>query len=229
MGKQETEAERERRLAYHRAYYQANKVRARQLYEANLEKKREQDKARRSSPEWKAKERERRRSYYEAHRDEAITYARTYYEANAEDVKAKQRARYQAADAAKRAAYYRQRAENPETKARDRVKKDAWRAANKERGAEVVARRRVRIMGGQYEVIDRKAVWARDAGTCRICGSSVEPNNWHLDHIIPLSRGGSHIYDNVAVTHPICNMRKHGADPRVPGSPYAYLLEQEAG
>jgi 5-methylcytosine-specific restriction endonuclease McrA len=33
---------------------------------------------------------------------------------------------------------------------------------------------------------------------------------WDLDHVIPLSKGGEHSYDNVQVTHPSCN-RKKGA------------------
>jgi len=229
MGKSETAEERERRLAYHRDYYQANKERARELYDENRDKKLAQDKVRRSSPEWKAKEAERRRAYYLEHREELLANRADYYAANADEERAKQRERYLQANAEARAAYYRERNADPEVKARNEAKQAEWRAANKHLLVENMSRRRMRVIGGEYEVIDRLAVWERDAGTCRICGSEVQPDDWHMDHIIPVSRGGSHTYDNVAVTHPTCNMRKHGADPREPGSRYAYLLEGEAG
>lgn len=30
----------------------------------------------------------------------------------------------------------------------------------------------------------------------------------HLDHVIPLSRGGAHSEDNIRVTHARCNLKK---------------------
>jgi len=33
-------------------------------------------------------------------------------------------------------------------------------------------------------------------------------NNWHLDHIYPVVKGGEHSYKNVAVSHPRCNQKK---------------------
>lgn len=32
--------------------------------------------------------------------------------------------------------------------------------------------------------------------------------NWHIDHMIPLSRGGSHDIDNLAPSCGSCNMKK---------------------
>jgi 5-methylcytosine-specific restriction endonuclease McrA len=29
-----------------------------------------------------------------------------------------------------------------------------------------------------------------------------------MDHVVPLARGGDHLYSNVAVSHPLCNRRK---------------------
>jgi 5-methylcytosine-specific restriction endonuclease McrA len=58
------------------------------------------------------------------------------------------------------------------------------------------------------ENVKRSVVWTRDGGVCHICGKPAEPANWHLEHIIPLARGGHHVYDNVAVSHPSCNLRK---------------------
>ena len=51
-------------------------------------------------------------------------------------------------------------------------------------------------------------MFKRDKGRCGICRKKVDPADWHLDHIVPLSRGGEHSYANVQVTHPFCNESK---------------------
>jgi len=68
------------------------------------------------------------------------------------------------------------------------------------------ARRRTHI--GMGEEVDRFVVFNRDQGICQICGLKVDPDNWHLDHKIPVTHGGSHVYDNVGVAHSDCNIRK---------------------
>lgn len=52
-----------------------------------------------------------------------------------------------------------------------------------------------------------------DDGICGICGEDVDPLNFHVDHIIPISRGGEHSYANAQVAHPVCNARKFTATP----------------
>lgn len=55
-------------------------------------------------------------------------------------------------------------------------------------------------------------VYQRDGWACQICGSPVDPNAQYpdpmsasLDHIVPISRGGTHEPSNVRLTHWICN------------------------
>ena len=43
--------------------------------------------------------------------------------------------------------------------------------------------------------------------TCVYCEISIE--NWHIDHIKPLAKGGSSIGDNLCIACPDCNRRKH--------------------
>jgi 5-methylcytosine-specific restriction endonuclease McrA len=50
---------------------------------------------------------------------------------------------------------------------------------------------------------------------CGICLQPVNPKlvspdlmRVSLDHVIPLSRGGGHTFDNVQCAHLICNIRK---------------------
>lgn len=69
--------------------------------------------------------------------------------------------------------------------------------------------RRLRIKtNGAYEFINRAKVFDRDKGVCYLCGGMVDPKDWHLDHIISLKNGGTNTYNNVAVTHPKCNLKK---------------------
>lgn len=58
------------------------------------------------------------------------------------------------------------------------------------------------------EVFTKQQVWDEEFGICGICGTTADMNDWHLDHIIPLSRGGQHTRNNVQVSHPKCNLSK---------------------
>lgn len=58
----------------------------------------------------------------------------------------------------------------------------------------------------------------RDCGICQICGLAIDLEDIKdghirslyptLDHIIPLSKGGSHTWDNVQLAHMKCNAQK---------------------
>jgi 5-methylcytosine-specific restriction endonuclease McrA len=48
---------------------------------------------------------------------------------------------------------------------------------------------------------------------CAICRASLKKTGYHLDHIIPLSRGGKNIDSNTQITCPTCNLEKNSKDP----------------
>jgi 5-methylcytosine-specific restriction endonuclease McrA len=68
--------------------------------------------------------------------------------------------------------------------------------------------RRARKLNVFVEYIDPAVVYQRDEGMCYLCGLPAERDNWHLEHKVPISKGGPHSYDNVGVSHPDCNFRK---------------------
>jgi 5-methylcytosine-specific restriction endonuclease McrA len=52
--------------------------------------------------------------------------------------------------------------------------------------------------------LSRRAVFVRDGHRCQYCGANAE----NIDHIIPRSRGGEHVWENVVAACRPCNTRK---------------------
>ena len=79
---------------------------------------------------------------------------------------------------------------------------------------------RARKYGCEYVAgITLKKLIKRDGLRCAICGEMCDPDDrsWSeysgptypsIDHIIPMSKGGGHTWDNVQVAHIICNSEK---------------------
>lgn len=73
---------------------------------------------------------------------------------------------------------------------------------------------RARKHGCKREPIWRIKVYERDRWKCYLCGRKVvrsntyRPNQATIDHVIPLSKGGSHTYDNVRTSCQSCNSSK---------------------
>jgi 5-methylcytosine-specific restriction endonuclease McrA len=52
--------------------------------------------------------------------------------------------------------------------------------------------------------LNRRAVFARDGHRCQYCGAHAE----NIDHVIPRSKGGEHIWENVVAACRPCNTKK---------------------
>ncbi|MGH3629083.1 MAG: HNH endonuclease [Sciscionella sp.] len=88
----------------------------------------------------------------------------------------------------------------------------AYRDQKGERDADKNHIRRSRCKGSASERIDRLTVYVRDKWICGLCHDKIDwrltwPNlkSVSLDHIVPLSAGGTHTYDNVQAAHLSCN------------------------
>ncbi len=164
-----------------------------------------------------------RADYYLANKEHCNTKNKAWHKANPERVRENANRWYHAnlEKAAKTASKY-QKTHREECTAR----MAAWRKDNHEhdkanqrkRYAADPAKhltysdlRRAARHGVEAEKVDRNVVYDRDKGFCHICGVAVFHENWHLDHIVPISKGGKHIYSNVAVSHPGCNIRKRAS------------------
>ena len=70
--------------------------------------------------------------------------------------------------------------------------------------------------------LSRRAVFARDEHRCQYCNRPAE----NIDHVIPRSRGGEHVWENVVASCRPCNARKenrylHETDLRLRRPPVA--------
>jgi 5-methylcytosine-specific restriction endonuclease McrA len=70
------------------------------------------------------------------------------------------------------------------------------------------ASRRGKIRGaeGRFSLKDVSGLLSSQQGKCRICGIGL--TRYHIDHIIPVSRGGGNGPDNIQLLCAQCNLRK---------------------
>jgi len=76
-------------------------------------------------------------------------------------------------------------------------------------------RARARRFGVEYEPVRLTQVYERDRWVCQLCRRRVDPHlksphplSKTIDHIVPMSQGGGHVYANVQLAHRDCNTRK---------------------
>jgi len=182
--------------------------------------------------------REKKAAYRDANRDKATAYAREYVAANLEEVRAKQRIyaeTHREEDKASSAAY---RAANPE---KCRISKAAsYQANRKKRLASVreyyrnhvgesaawAAKRRALKAGALVgatiaQRAEIKAIYKRAKEDpkvrCYLCGDLIKMGERQVDHIMPLSKGGTHRPSNLAVACASCNLKKHDKLPEEAG------------
>lgn len=142
-------------------------------------------------PYCKACERVRVRAWRETNLEKARQSARDYAERNREEAAARARAHYAANREAKleyQKAYFKA---NPDVARRARVK------------------RQLREEAAYVADVIFDDILVRDLGLCGICGEPIMETTIELDHIIPLSRNGTHEPDNVQIAHRSCNRRKY--------------------
>lgn len=55
----------------------------------------------------------------------------------------------------------------------------------------------------------RRVVFERDGGQCMKCGKKVTKDEFHVDHIVPISKGGAEWdLSNLELSCPKCNIQK---------------------
>lgn len=132
------------------------------------------------------------RNSYRRHREKRLAYQARYRAENS-DKKRAAVARWDAANANRRRAVEAQR-----------------RAANREHFAlKESARRARKFANGCYAVTaeDVHRILARLNGACTYCRAPLS-DGFHLDHVMPIARGGSHSIGNLTAACSRCNLSK---------------------
>lgn len=135
-------------------------------------------------------ERARSSARYSLQSEECRALKRVYYAANRETVKART------------SLYYiEHREERCEQVSR-------WSKANPAKDKERHHRRRARKAGCVVSSADLRLVVEKAGGLCQVCGILIPEGLRHIDHIIPLSKGGPHAQENLQLLCRTCNCRK---------------------
>lgn len=157
---------------------------------------REENRERLQSQEMRDYMREHNRKYYADHREERIAYSRAYREANAESVRESQKA---------------YRIANPEKR---KAAQKAWKEAHPEQVRAHNRNYQARKSGaeGSHSSADIESQLARQNNRCFWCGCGLA-DEYHVDHVMPLSLGGTNWPSNLVVSCPTCNLKKKDKHP----------------
>lgn len=136
--------------------------------------------------------RKRDRQRYEKRREQQREYHRQYYQENKEECARRNREYHLANYEQIKAAAKRWQKANPDKKRNYQRQRRAWKL-----GAE----------SERYCEGDINAMWHEQDGVCSYCEIPLF-GDYHVDHVIPLSRGGSDRLDNLVLACPSCNRWK---------------------
>jgi 5-methylcytosine-specific restriction endonuclease McrA len=155
--------------------------------------------------------------YYAAHREEMRAAYRQYAAKHRLQINARQRAWTRRHPEQARAISRAYRLTHPETAIRWRAAHPhattRWAQAHREQArwhyriGRQRRRARLRRTIGSHTAQEVQALYEAQAGLCAYCGVSIPP--YHIDHETPLMRGGSNSIENISLTCPPCNQRKH--------------------
>lgn len=149
--------------------------------------------------------RDRDRSYYERTRERKIAQAKAYYEANHEAGKAARRA-YGHTNAAAISKRNREKYQaNPE---RYVAKTAAWRKANPEKRKNLARIDTARRRGAPYTPEAKAWIKSLVDPECFYCGQPATC----IDHLTPVSKGGTGELSNLVPACRSCNCRKWALD-----------------
>lgn len=90
-----------------------------------------------------------------------------------------------------------------------------WRSENKDKYLSSVHARRARVLkaDGEFHKKDIDNLKSSQDMKCNSCGVCLKKKGYHIDHIIPISKGGSNWPSNLQLLCPRCNLGKSAMMP----------------
>lgn len=120
-------------------------------------------------------------------------------------------------------ASYKKKVQKPARRAYERATNKKWRLTEhgKRKAKEYAHSRRARKMnaGGHYTAADielqiKAQTDKKGRLRCWWCGKEIPKGTiYHVDHVVPLIKGGSNGPENIVISHGKCNMSKHDKTP----------------
>jgi len=160
-----------------------------------------------------------RADYYLRNKERENAQSQRYYVENVDAMRERARqyhvdhpeyraARYLAVDKDALRARVRELSKDPARQARRRETGKAWRLKNYDAWT-IRNRENTRRRQTNGEPVSYVAILARWGMVCHICTLGIESlADLHMDHLIPLSKGGPHTAANIRPSHALCNLRK---------------------
>jgi 5-methylcytosine-specific restriction endonuclease McrA len=92
------------------------------------------------------------------------------------------------------------------------AKHKEWFAKNPHKRREHEAARRAKAGEDRYTANDVERLLMQQSSRCAYCKRSIKAK-FHVDHIMPLSKGGSNSAKNIQLLCQTCNQMKHAKHP----------------
>jgi 5-methylcytosine-specific restriction endonuclease McrA len=228
----------DKRAAYQREYRQKNldSIRERNrknqkerghIYEANRKAKLE-EMSEEEREQLKIEAREYQQAYYYANKERILAQKKDYYQRNRESILLN-KCRYHIDNREHRNAYCREYYEKNALELNEKSRKwylenhdhclkrqREWKKNNyeKARASEKACEHNRRKAPGKLTTADIQDAVGASEGRCPYCICELEFGKIHIDHVIPLSRGGHNTRDNIVACCEDCNLRKNDKTPR---------------
>lgn len=154
--------------------------------------------------EWIARNSEKRKKYLSV-------YLKEYREKNAAKISEKRSSNNKKKTAENRKNGVKRKISNPE---KNRKTTREWVKKNPDRvlASQLSRRAREKTNSTEWEIKKANAfamqIRSAESFLCRYCGKTFPTTSLHIDHVVPVSRGGSHTADNLAASCKSCNLSK---------------------